>query len=76
MMLQQISENSQKVEVSSMSHYHLSLFIEPFLMQLETLRVRLGVSECGILRGLNPMRALVVLYNWINSAHFNPTNPR
>lgn len=52
-----------------MSHIHLNDYVESFFSKLHSYIERWNLYDEPIFFGLNPMKILVVLYNWINSVY-------
>ena len=61
---------------AGLSHIHLNDYVQSFFSRLQGYVERWQLFEEPIFLGLNPMKILVVLYNWINSVYNIPAFPK
>jgi hypothetical protein len=69
MLLQHVYELRERSSFEGLNHIHLNDYIESFFDKLPQYVKRWQLYDLPIFLGLNPMKILVVLYNWINSVY-------
>jgi hypothetical protein len=76
-LLQHVCEKRDGVDnVRLLKHIHLNDYVETFFEKLKEYAHRWHLQDEPIFQGLNPMKILVVLYNWINSVYNIPAFPK
>lgn len=68
-LLQHALELREGQSFAGLSHIHLNDYVECFFHRLRGYVERWQLYDEPIFFGLNPMKILVVLYNWINSVY-------
>lgn len=68
-LLQHALELREGQSFAGLSHIHLNDYVESFFHRLHSYIERWQLFDEPIFLGLNPMKILVVLYNWINSVY-------
>jgi hypothetical protein len=68
-LLQHVCERCGGEGVALLKHIHLNDHVESFFDKMMAYARRWRLEGEPIFQGLNPMKTLVVLYNWINSVY-------
>lgn len=77
MLLQHVLEREGEGEqLKGLKHIHLNEHIDSFFDRLQSYAQRWQLESEPIFQGLNPMKILVVLYNWINSVYSLPSEDK